>query len=403
MFTDKHALDYSSPPIFDEYDDDFLEDESDTENVYDDPFDSKGEKIKEVDAKPSTNNEVNVFNPGVLIQEKPFEIITRVVQDKKLATSNASLDFSRVDAFPSPKNEDKDKKLAISYDSLVFEDFDPPFCEPLVFKDIPKSKMLLLFSSENEEKVFKPGIYTSKKFSIPAIVSRDIRDVCNDTSGLVPQRQKASDYDNSNPVPQLQNVSSSADAHVPSQQELDLLFDPLYDEFFIAISEYRWTKDHPLEQVRGNPSKPVKTRRQLATYPEMCMFTLTVSTAEPKNIKEAMADSTWIEAMQEELHKFDRLQARLVAKGYAQEEGIDFEESFAPVARLEAVRIFVAYAAHKSFLIYQMDVKITFHNGLLKEEVYAAQLEGFVDPDHPEKGLPTQESSLWIEISSKGV
>ncbi|GKD57975.1 retrovirus-related pol polyprotein from transposon TNT 1-94, partial [Tanacetum coccineum] len=160
-------------------------------------------------------------------------------------------------------------------------------------------------------------------------------------------------------------------------------------------SEYRWTKDHPLEQVRGNPSKPVQTRRQLATDPEMCMFALTVSTAEPKTIKEAMVDSAWIEAMQEELHQFDRLQdedqtvihnkARLVAKGYAQEEGIDFEETFAPVACLEVVRIFVEYATHKSFPIYQMDVKMKFLNGPLKEEVYVAQPDGFVDPDLPEK------------------
>nr|GEZ59786.1 retrovirus-related Pol polyprotein from transposon TNT 1-94 [Tanacetum cinerariifolium] len=243
------------------------------------------------------------------------------------------------------------------------------------------------------------------------------------------------------PFPELQNVSSSADAHVPSKQELDLLFGPLYDEFFTAevaessshnignsnvhtfnqpqVSEYRGTKDHPLEQVRGNPSKPVQTRRQLATDPKMCMFALTVSTAEPKNIKEAMADSAWIEAMQEELHQFDRLQvwepvdkpfgktvirlkwlwknkkdeeqtvirnkASLVAKGYAQEEGIDFEESFAPVARLEVVRIFVAYAAHKSFPIYHIDMNTTFLNGPLKEEVYVAQPDGFVNPDHPKK------------------
>ncbi|GJV83492.1 retrovirus-related pol polyprotein from transposon TNT 1-94 [Tanacetum coccineum] len=80
-----------------------------------------------------------------------------------------------------------------------------------------------------------------------------------------------------------------------------------------------------------------------------------------------------------------RNKARLVAKGYAQEEGIDFEESFAPVAHLEAVRIFVTYAAHKSFPIYQMDVKTAFLNGPLKEEVYVAQPEGFVDPDHLEK------------------
>nr|GFD60887.1 integrase, catalytic region, zinc finger, CCHC-type, peptidase aspartic, catalytic [Tanacetum cinerariifolium] len=74
-----------------------------------------------------------------------------------------------------------------------------------------------------------------------------------------------------------------------------------------------------------------------------------------------------------------------VAKGYAQEKGIDFEDSLAPVARFEAVRIFVAYVAHKSFSIYQMDVKTTFLNGPLKEEVYVAQLDGFIDPDHLEK------------------
>nr|GEX40796.1 retrovirus-related Pol polyprotein from transposon TNT 1-94 [Tanacetum cinerariifolium] len=140
---------------------------------------------------------------------------------------------------------------------------------------------------------------------------------------------------------------------------------------------------------------------------------------EPKNIKEAMADSAWIESMQEELHQFDRLdvwelvdrplytnvinlkwlwknkrdeentvirnKSRLVAKGYVQKEGVDFEESFAPVARLEAVRLFIAYAAHKSFTIYQMDVKTTCLYGPLKEEVYVNQPDGFVDPYHPDK------------------
>ncbi|GKA14607.1 retrovirus-related pol polyprotein from transposon TNT 1-94 [Tanacetum coccineum] len=101
----------------------------------------------------------------------------------------------------------------------------------------------------------------------------------------------------------------------------------------------------------------------------MCMFALTMSTAEPKTIKEAM----------------EILLDRRQSKGYAQEEGIDFEESFSPVARLEAFRIFVAYAAHKSFPIYQMDVKMEFLNGPLKEEVYVAQPEGFVDPNHPDK------------------
>nr|GFB10307.1 retrovirus-related Pol polyprotein from transposon TNT 1-94 [Tanacetum cinerariifolium] len=75
--------------------------------------------------------------------------------------------------------------------------------------------------------------------------------------------------------------------------------------------------------------------------------------------------------------------ARLVAKGYRQEEGIDFEESFAPVARIEAICIFIANAASKNITIYQIDVMTTFLNGELKEDVYVSQLEGFVDPDHP--------------------
>nr|GFB87442.1 hypothetical protein [Tanacetum cinerariifolium] len=156
-------------------------------------------------------------------------------------------------------------------------------------------------------------------------------------------------------------------------------------------SEHRWTKDHPLEQVIRNPSQSVRTRCQLESDCEMCMFALTVSRIEPKNIKEAMADFAWIESIQEELHQFDRLDVwelvdrPLCKNGYAQKEGIDFEESFAPVARLEAIRLFIVYAAYKSFTVYQMDIKTTFLYGTLKEEVYVNQPDGFVDPYHPDK------------------
>nr|GFC61179.1 ribonuclease H-like domain-containing protein [Tanacetum cinerariifolium] len=106
-------------------------------------------------------------------------------------------------------------------------------------------------------------------------------------------------------------------------------------------SEQRWTKDHPLEQVIGNPSQSVRTRHQLESDAEMCMFVLTMR--------------------------------------------VDFEESVAPVARLEAVRLFIAYVAHKSFTIYQMDIKTVFLYGPLKEEVYGNQPDGFADPYHPDK------------------
>ncbi|GJR99331.1 retrovirus-related pol polyprotein from transposon TNT 1-94 [Tanacetum coccineum] len=177
----------------------------------------------------------------------------------------------------------------------------------------------------------------------------------------------------------------------------------------------KWSKDHPLDNIIGNPSRPVSTRKQLATDALWCLYNSVLSKVEPKNFKSAITKDCWFQAMQDEIHKFDRLQvwelvpqpdcvmiialkwiykvkldeygdvlknkARLVAKGYRQEEGIDFEESFAPVARIEA--IFIANAASKNMTIYQMDVKTAFLNGELKEEVYVSQPEGFVDPDHP--------------------
>nr|GEV64180.1 copia protein [Tanacetum cinerariifolium] len=139
--------------------------------------------------------------------------------------------------------------------------------------------------------------------------------------------------------------------------------------------------------------------------------------------------------MQDEIHEFDRLQvwelvpqpdcvmiialkwiykvkfdeygdvlknkARLVAKGYRQEEGIDFEESFAPVSRIEAIRIFIANAASKNMTIYQMDVKTAFLNGELKEEVYVSQPEGFVDPDHPTHGAV--DPTLFTQKTGKHI
>ncbi|GJQ95912.1 retrovirus-related pol polyprotein from transposon TNT 1-94 [Tanacetum coccineum] len=140
------------------------------------------------------------------------------------------------------------------------------------------------------------------------------------------------------------------------------------------------------------------TRQRLHIDSKVCMYALTVSTIKPKNIKEAMADHSWIESMQDELNQFKRLQVwelvpRLEGKDIIalkwlwknkKEEGIDFEESFSPVARLEAVRMFIAYAAHKNITIFQMDVKTAFLNGPLKEEVYVSQPEGFIDPEFPD-------------------
>nr|GEX98843.1 hypothetical protein [Tanacetum cinerariifolium] len=126
-----------------------------------------------------------------------------------------------------------------------------------------------------------------------------------------------------------------------------------------------------LTNIIGQLSRPISTWLQLHEQALFCYYDAFLTSMEPKTYKEALTQSYWIEAMQEELNKFKRL------------EGIEFEESFAPVARLEAIRIFLAYAAHKNMVVYQMDVKTTFLNGNLREEVYVSQPDGFVDQDNP--------------------
>ncbi|GKF50944.1 retrovirus-related pol polyprotein from transposon TNT 1-94 [Tanacetum coccineum] len=100
----------------------------------------------------------------------------------------------------------------------------------------------------------------------------------------------------------------------------------------------RWTKDHPLDNIVGNPSRHVSTRKQLVSNALWCCFHTELSKVEPKNFKMAMIEDCWFQAMQDEIHKLDEYgdvlknKARLVAKGYRQEEGINFEESFSLVA-----------------------------------------------------------------------
>nr|GEU61518.1 hypothetical protein [Tanacetum cinerariifolium] len=171
------------------------------------------------------------------------------------------------------------------------------------------------------------------------------------------------------------------------------------------ISEHnsKSTKDHPLENIIGKLARPVSTRLQLYEQALLCYYDAFLTSIKPKMYKDDLTQSWWIEAMQEELNEFERLEnkTQLVACGYRQEEGIDFEESFAPVARLEAIRIFLAYVAHKNMVVYQMDVKISFLNGNLREEVYVSQSDEFVDPDNPNHMYKL--SSLWVETSSTHV
>ncbi|GJZ06538.1 putative ribonuclease H-like domain-containing protein, partial [Tanacetum coccineum] len=202
------------------------------------------------------------------------------------------------------------------------------------------------------------------------------------------------------------------------------------------IPTTRVHKDHPLEQIIGDIHSAPQTRRMTKNVTEHgmfssvqqrinhkdfqnCLFACFLSQVEPKKVIQALTDPSWIEAMQDELLQFKlqkvwtlvdlpygkraigtkwvyrnkkddrgivvRNKARLVAQGYTQEEGIDYDEVFAPVARIEAIRLFLAYASFMGFIVYQMDVKSAFLYGTIEEEVYVCQPPGFEDPQFPDK------------------
>ncbi|GJS03258.1 putative ribonuclease H-like domain-containing protein [Tanacetum coccineum] len=202
------------------------------------------------------------------------------------------------------------------------------------------------------------------------------------------------------------------------------------------IPTTRIHKDQPLNQVIGDLQSAIQTRKMSKNLEEHgfvstiqqrtnhkdlqnCLFACFLSQEEPKKVIYALKDPSWIEAMQEEFLQFKlqevwtlvdlpngkrvigtkcvfrnkkdergimiRNKARLVAQGYTQEEGIDYDEVFAPVARIESIRLFLAYASFKDFVVYQMDVKSDFLYGKIEEEVYVCQPPGFEDPDFLEK------------------
>nr|GFA33331.1 hypothetical protein [Tanacetum cinerariifolium] len=204
-----------------------------------------------------------------------------------------------------------------------------------------------------------------------------------------------------------------------------------------ALRDADWTKDHPLHKPIGDPKSSVRTRGQLANP---CFFSCLLSFIEPANVAEALRDADWVSAMQEELDQFIRLKvwrlvpqpegksiiktkwifknkkaksslviqnkARLVSVRYSKQEGIDYDETFALVARIEAIRLFLAYAAYKDFTVFQMDVKTAFLNGILKGEVYVGQPLAFVSKQYPNHvyaldkvlyGLK-QASRAWYDV-----
>jgi hypothetical protein len=210
--------------------------------------------------------------------------------------------------------------------------------------------------------------------------------------------------------------NSTQQAQFPNQVDPQPIIQPEPEQPSYQIPEVlREVSAHPLTNVVGDPREGVRTRSGTRNLVAFCAF---LSQTEPKSFKEANGDTDWIIAMQDELAQFERIRvwtlvprpdnrsiigtkwvfrnkldehgtvvrnkARLVAQGFKQQEGVDFEETFAPVARLESIRLLLAYASIKGFTLFQMDVKSAFLNGFLEEEVYVEQPPGFKDPTNPD-------------------
>ena len=197
------------------------------------------------------------------------------------------------------------------------------------------------------------------------------------------------------------------------------------------IVDVKESKSHPLENVIGKINERTLRSKAQNESNDFCF----VSTIEPKNINEAIKDESWIIAMQEELNQFvrndvwtlvppprsqtiigtkwvfrnkidengivSRNKARLVAQGYNQQEGIAYDETFAPVARLESIRILLAYACAHNFKLFQMDVKSAFLNGVINEEVYVAQPPGFVDFEKPNHVFKLKKALYGLKQAPK--
>ncbi|KAI3773597.1 hypothetical protein L1987_48127 [Smallanthus sonchifolius] len=209
-----------------------------------------------------------------------------------------------------------------------------------------------------------------------------------------------------------ESINNSSDVNITNLPETIQVED---------VPTHRVNSVHPVENIIGSIEEGVRTRSQSGVI-NICLYLCFLSLEEPKNVTIALQDANWIEAMEDELLQFKKLnvwylvdlpegkypigtkwvfwnklvvrnKARLVVQGFYQEEGLDYDDVFASVARIEAIRIFLAYASFMKFKVYQMDVKTAFLYGVVKEEVYVNQPPGFEDPEHqfqvykPDKAL----------------
>ncbi|GJT33204.1 putative ribonuclease H-like domain-containing protein, partial [Tanacetum coccineum] len=365
-----------------------------------------------------------------------IDALTRTMNYKPIVAGTQSNGFAGTKASDNAGQARKETKPVKNYILLPLWPADPPFSQDPKSSQDDGSKP----SSDDEKKVDEDPRKDSESIdqekddnvnstnNVNAASTNEVNVVGGKTSIELP--------DDPN-MPALEDISifdlSRDNEDVGAEADMNNLDTTIQVS---PIPTTRIHKDHPLNQVIGDLQSATQTRnmsknleehgfvstiQQRTNHKDLqnCLFACFLSQEEPKKVIHALKDPSWIEAMQEELLQFKlqevwtlvdlpngkraigtkwvfrnkkdergiviRNKARLVAQGHTQEERIDYDEVFAPVTKIEAIRLFLAYASFKDFMVYQMDVKSAFLYGKIKEEVYVCQPPGFEDPYFPDR------------------
>nr|GEV92826.1 hypothetical protein [Tanacetum cinerariifolium] len=321
----------------------------------------------------------------------------------------------------NPQNTDED---------ATFNEKEPEFEGKKPESEVNVSLSSSAQSKKHDDKIKREAKGKSHVESLTGY--KNLSAVFEDFSNNIINEDNATDtsqlHDDPNML-ELEDITYSDDDDVGAEAD----FNNLETSITISLNPTtRVHKDHPVTQIIGGLSSATQTRSMTRKAKDQgglsqinnkdfhtCMFACFLSQEEPKRVHQALKDPSWIEAMQKELLQFKmqkvwvlidlpyrkramgtkwvfrnkkdeigivvRNKARLVAQGHTQDEGIDYEEVFAPVAMIEAIRLFLAYASFMGFMVYQIDVKSAFVYGTIEEEVYVCQPSGFEDPDYPDK------------------
>ncbi|GJT15495.1 putative ribonuclease H-like domain-containing protein [Tanacetum coccineum] len=325
-----------------------------------------------------------------------------------------------IDAGDSEKEDESAQDCFVlpiwpSYSSKISPDLKTDEAEALKKELAQETENLLLqagaakASSTNTVNIVSTPVstastYDGPSFSDPTNSDQDdseipaLEDIYqNPTDGIFTN----SSYDDEGVVADFTNLETVVNVSpIPTSRITSIHPSTLYVEILQSAVQTR-SKVSKSSGAHAFVSYIQKQRRNNHKDFQHCLFACFLSQHEPKKISEALEDESWVDAMQEELLQFKiqkvyrnkkdergvvvRNKARLVAQGHRQEEGIDYDEVFAPVARIEAIRIFLAFTSYMGFIVYQMDVKSTFLYGKIDEEVYVSQPLGFLDPKYPQK------------------